>query len=52
MQAFRKAVAIAQADIEALKKDINDGKVVAQFGARADSICNRVSPCLVMDGSS
>lgn len=39
-KAFSKALKAATGEIEALKSEIAAGKVVANFGARADAICN------------
>lgn len=41
-QAFGKALKAATAEIEALKAEVAEGKLVANFGAKADAICNTV----------
>lgn len=43
-QAFSKALRLAQAELDQLKADVSQGKLIPQFGSKADSICNKVSP--------
>lgn len=42
-QAFSKALRLAQAELDQLKADVSQGKLIPQFGSKADSICNKVS---------
>lgn len=42
VQAFGKALKAATAEIEALKSEVAEGKLVPNFGAKADAICNTV----------
>lgn len=41
-QAFGKALKAATAEIESLKAEVAEGKLVSGFGAQADAICNTV----------
>jgi hypothetical protein len=42
LQAFSKALRLAQSEVDKLKSDIGEGKLIAQFGSKADTICNKV----------
>lgn len=49
LQAFGKALKAATAEIESLKSEVAEGKLVSSFGAKADAICNTALSTFAME---